>query len=67
MTEEEFEESWAKAKAQNAQDRAEWDALSEEEKKRRKAMFDPRFVYRMTAPVNDDCVDPYDEDDFKES
>ncbi|MDE5703823.1 MAG: hypothetical protein K2H70_03250 [Bacteroidales bacterium] len=66
-SQEDFEASWAKAKAKNARDIAEWNALPEEEKKRLQEMFDPRFVYRMTSPVTDDCVDPYDEDDFKES
>ncbi|MCH5243765.1 MAG: hypothetical protein J1F29_02595 [Lentimicrobiaceae bacterium] len=64
MTEEEFEKAWERVKAHDAKMKAEWDALPEEEKKRReealKKQYGAGFLYRISSPVNDDCVDPYD-------
>jgi len=44
MTDEEFEKEWAMIKAAEAQDIAEWNALSVEEKKRRVEGYDQGFL-----------------------
>lgn len=48
ITDEEFEKMWEQAKARDAQEEAEWNALSEEEKNRRRAMFDDGFAERVS-------------------
>lgn len=55
MTSEEFEAIWARAIAKEEEDRAAWEALPEEEKKRLNEMFDEGFRARMTEnPLGDD-------------
>ena len=51
ITDEEFEKIWADCKARDASLEAEWNALPEEEKKRRLEMYDPDLIERMTDDI----------------
>lgn len=63
-TKEDLERALKEGEERDAKLKAEWDALPEEEKKRReealKKQYGAGFLYRISSPVNDDCVDPYD-------
>lgn len=54
MTDKEFEEMWRKAKERDAIDDAAWDALSEDEKKRRREMYKEGFFERISDDVTGD-------------
>ncbi|MDO5442397.1 MAG: hypothetical protein Q4G10_01875 [Bacteroidia bacterium] len=51
MTEEELNKIWDDCKAREAKEQAEWDALPEEEKERRRKLYDPGFIYRISDDV----------------
>lgn len=62
ITDEEFEEFWKWLKAAEERRDAEWDALSPDERNRRRAMFDDGFAERVSDnPLGGDDDD--DEDD----
>jgi len=65
MTDEEFEELWAKTKAADARQMAEWNALSEDEKKRRFEGYDLAFLERISEnPFSGELgEDGYNDDD----
>lgn len=48
ITDKEFDEMWERAKARDAQEEAEWNALPTDEKNRRREMFDDGFVERVS-------------------
>ena len=48
---------WANAKAYDAKLEAEWNALPEKEKKRRREMYDPAFIERISDDILDDLSD----------
>ena len=55
MTTEELDKIWEEAMAKEERERAEWDALPEEEKKRIHDEFDEGFRERMTDnPLGND-------------
>lgn len=54
MTDKEFDEMWQKAKEREARDNAEWDALSEKEKKRRTELLNSGFGQRVTEDITGD-------------
>lgn len=54
ITDEEFEEMWRKAKEREARDIEEWNALSEEEKKRRTELLNSGFGQRVTEDITGD-------------
>lgn len=54
ITDEEFEEMWRKAKEREARDIEEWNALSEEEKKRRTELLSSGFGQRVTEDITGD-------------
>lgn len=51
MTDEELDRIWADCKAREEREKAEWEALPEEEKKRRREMYDPAFLERISDDV----------------
>lgn len=51
MTDEELDRIWADCKAREERELAEWNALPEEEKKRRREMYDPAFLERISDDV----------------
>lgn len=54
ITDEEFEVMWRKAKEREARDIEEWNALSEEEKKRRTELLNSGFGQRVTEDITGD-------------
>ena len=54
ITDEEFEEMWRKAKEREARDIEEWNALPEEEKKRRMELLNSGFGQRVTEDITGD-------------
>lgn len=48
ITDEQFDEMWERAKARDAQEEAEWNALPIDEKNRRREMFDDGFAERVS-------------------
>ena len=52
ITDEEFEKIWADCKANDERLLAEWNALPEEEKKRRLEKYDPAFVERISDVIS---------------
>ena len=48
ITDKEFDEKWERAKARDAQEEAEWNALPTDEKNRRREMFDDGFAERVS-------------------
>lgn len=48
ITDKEFDEMWERAKARDAQEEAEWNALPTDEKNRRREMFDDGFTERVS-------------------
>lgn len=59
MTDKEFEEMWARIKARDKRIEEEWNALSEEEKKRRQEKYNDSFFER----ISDDITGNHDEED----
>jgi len=51
MTDKEFEEMWQKAKEREARDIEEWNALPEDEKKRRMELLNSSFGQRVTEDI----------------
>lgn len=51
MTDKELDRIWADCKAREEREKAEWEALPEEEKKRRREMYDPAFLERISDDV----------------
>jgi len=51
MTDEELDRIWSDCKAREERELAEWNALPEEEKKRRREMYDPAFLERISDDV----------------
>ncbi len=51
MTPEEFEQAWKRAKARDAKLEEEWNALSEEEKKRHIEKYGAAFIERITDDI----------------
>lgn len=59
MTDEEFERNWALAKARDERLEAEWDALPEKEKERRRKMYSDGFYER----ISDDPTGGHDDEE----
>ena len=59
MTDEEFEKIWAQCKAHDAELDAQWDALPEEEKERRRKMYSDGFYER----ISDDPTGGHDDEE----
>ena len=59
ITDEEFEEMWRKAKEREARDIEEWNALPEEEKKRRMELLNSGFGQRVTEDITGGHDDEY--------
>ena len=51
MTADEIDRIWADCKAREEREAAEFEALPEEEKKRRREMYDPAFIERISDDV----------------
>lgn len=60
ITDKEFDEMWERAKARDAREEAEWNALPSDEKNRRREMFDDGFAER----VSDDPMEGNIENDM---
>ena len=57
MTDKEFEKLWDSVKARDQKMEEEWNALSDEEKKRRRELYDEGFFER----ISDDPTGDHDE------